>query len=193
VLIAGNPCLSRSSFNTLPFSIRASFSIIMFGEAAALLYLLATRFPLQTHIYMLMCIAMSLLISQITLSRSATELKLMQALNELKRITGLGAELRLEWMPGGNRKLSGEVVNGVIYIYEESFESALETLTEEFVEYAIAEASKPYVSILNALIKHLNEEAYYKRDKVAKGLSKPLLKLLAKKLKINHQNHVSGG
>jgi hypothetical protein len=134
------------------------------------------------HICFLVGTAISLLLRQIPLMRSTTELKLTKALDELKRMTGLGAELRLKWMPGRNQKLSGEVVNGVVYIYEGDFEMALETLVEEFVEYALAEASKPYVGALNALLKHLNEEAYHKRDKIAKGLSKPLLRLLAEKL-----------
>jgi hypothetical protein len=77
----------------------------MFGEAAALLYVLAKRFPLQMRICFLFGTAISLLLRQVTLSRSTTELKLMWALDEFKRITELGAELRLKWMPAGNQKL----------------------------------------------------------------------------------------
>ncbi|MEM3602099.1 MAG: hypothetical protein QXN87_05450 [Candidatus Bathyarchaeia archaeon] len=171
------------------FNVKCLFSIAMFGGAAALLYLLTTIFPLEMHLYVAACLITWVLLRQVLLLRNPTEHRLRQAFDELKRMTGLGAELKLNWMPKADTKLSGEVVNNTVYVYEEEFEKALETLVEEFVEYAVAEASKPYLSVINALLKHLNEEAYHKRDKVAKGLSKPLLRLISdQNLKSRKQN-----
>ncbi|MEM1673931.1 MAG: hypothetical protein QXN24_03325 [Candidatus Bathyarchaeia archaeon] len=42
--------LSRE-INALPFRVRIVFSAVMFSEAAMLLYLLATLFPVELHIY----------------------------------------------------------------------------------------------------------------------------------------------
>lgn len=106
--------------------------------------------------------------------------ELKRILEELKRKTGLGTSLRVVWLPGESDVYSGEVREGVIYIYEEDRERAVETLLEEFLEYAIFKTSKPYVDLLNALIKAINEEAYRRRDRTAKALAKLLKPVLFK-------------
>jgi len=51
------------------------------------------------------------------------------------------------------------------------------------VEYCIAEASKPYITALNSLIKSINEEAYRRRDKAAKAIAKLLKPIILRKIK----------
>lgn len=172
-------CL-RLSFEALPYPIRAVFAAIMFAEASLLMYGLAVRFPLETHVYAFLSFLLVLNLRHILLLRRPNRReygRLKQTLNEFKRLTGLGEELKLEWKPEANSKLSGEVVGNTIRIYDEDYNEARKTLAEEFMEYLIFKASKPYINLLNAMLKGLNEEAYRERDKIAKALSKLLLTL----------------
>lgn len=177
-------------FPSLPFSLRAALAAACFVEAAILIYVLAISFPLEAHIqystYITATLASAVLMEQALLRRAGApskedRRKLMWALERLKQATGLGHELRLVWMPKPGR-LAGEVKNNTIYIYDEDYRSALETLVEEFVEYHMFKASLPYLKVLNALLKTINEEAYRERDTIAKALSKILLEHVLKNI-----------
>jgi hypothetical protein len=102
--------------------------------------------------------------------------RLESELSRLKGALGLGHELRVEWLPGhakhfSGRQLSGEVLDGTIYIYEEEEEKALATLRHEFLDYAVCQVIEPYKSIANKLISTMNEEAYRRKERLIERLS----------------------
>ena len=57
------------------------------------------------------------------------------------------ANLCVRWVPDGGSKLSGEVREGVVYIYEESGAKVLQTLRHEFLDYLVNEAVWPYKEV----------------------------------------------
>ncbi|MEM1570330.1 MAG: hypothetical protein QXL27_09115 [Candidatus Bathyarchaeia archaeon] len=83
-------------------------------------------------------------------------------------------ELKVVWIPNGDSKLSGEVKGETIYIYEEDFEKALETLKHEFIDYAISKVIEPYRDVTNKLLMLINEGAYGRKERVIESLSKLL-------------------
>jgi len=102
-------------------------------------------------------------------------------LRRLQEIVGLGLDLKVVWLPGGSSRLSGEVKNGKIIIYEENLENALDVLRHEFIDYTVSLAIKPYERVaylykvmLNALIGALGEEAYQQKEKVIESLKRLL-------------------
>ena len=107
--------------------------------------------------------------------------KLNLELRRLQEIVGLGLDLKVVWLPGGSSRLSGEVKNGKIIIYEENLENALDVLRHEFIDYTVSLAIKPYERVaylykvmLNALIGALGEEAYQQKEKVIESLKRLL-------------------
>ena len=92
-------------------------------------------------------------------------------LERLKNTLKLGYELRINWVPRGSEKLSGEVKNETIYIYDENEKEALETLRHEFLDYAISRVIEPYREMTNKLISLINEEAYRRKEKLVEALS----------------------
>jgi hypothetical protein len=96
---------------------------------------------------------------------------------ELKRTKeklGFGHELRVVWIPNKDSKLSGEVKDNIIYVYEPDEDTALQTLKHEIIDYAISQAIEPYKSIANKLIQLLNETAYKKKEEIVENLTKLL-------------------
>jgi hypothetical protein len=160
--------------------VRVVAALVLFIEAAFLAYNLAFHFPAEALVVLAALLTCSLAVELIPLVVEPLEQfeKLRKMLDRLKRLTGLGQELNLKWIPSGNRELLGEVKGDCIFIYSERFDDVVETLVEEFVEYVIADSSKPYVSALNALIRVVKEDAYRRRDKVAKALAKLLRSML---------------
>jgi hypothetical protein len=96
--------------------------------------------------------------------------RLEKELGWLKRKVKLGYELQVIWLPGYNAKLSGEVKNGNIYIYEDIEEKAIETLRHEFMDYLISKVVEPYKLVANKLVELLNEEAYERKEKIVEAL-----------------------
>lgn len=167
--------------NVIQFPVRVALSMLMFLEAGLLTYFLVMYFPYELYVASALILAAFTMYYLIQLSRRRmVNRNLHRLLEDLKGLTGQGGGLRLLWMPGGSSSLSGEVRENCIIIYEKDLEKAAETLIEEFIEYIISQASQPYVSILNAIIKHVNEEAYKKRDEAAKALTRLLKPLLLK-------------
>ena len=110
---------------------------------------------------------------------SKTEYVLWEELDKLRHVTGLGHELKVVWSPISSSKLSGEVKNDVIYVYEEDCTRALNVLRHEFFDYSVSRAIKPYEratafyrAMVNALIEKLGEEAYSEKEKVVEALKR---------------------
>jgi hypothetical protein len=100
------------------------------------------------------------------------QIKLEDELNRLKRKANYGYELKVVWLPSYNSKLSGEVKNDIIYIYEPEECEAIKTLKHEFVDYIVSQAIEPYKDIVNKFIQLLNEETYKKKESVVEALLK---------------------
>lgn len=58
-----------------------------------------------------------------------------------------------------------------IFIYEENFNRALETLKHEFLDYAISQVIDPYRQACNKLITLLNKEACRRKERLVKALN----------------------
>lgn len=97
---------------------------------------------------------------------------LEEELERLKRKLSMGYELKVFWLPDSSSSLSGEVKGETIFIYEEDFDRALETLKHEFLDYAISQVIEPYKRVANTLILILNKEAYRRKEKLVENLVK---------------------
>jgi len=80
-------------------------------------------------------------------------------------------ELKIEWLPNGDSKKSGEVIGRTIYIYEEDEAKALDTLRHEFLDYTISsELEAPYKRLINKLIAVFEEEMYGRKERLIEKL-----------------------
>ena len=95
-------------------------------------------------------------------------------LERLKRLSGLGFELKVVWEPSHEGALSGDVKNGLIHVYELDGEKALEILRHEFLDYCISRAIQPYKEVTNRLIHMVNDDAYRRKEKIVEALVKLL-------------------
>ena len=177
-------CLAHKGCGLLPFHTRIAVCLILIAEATFLGYNLAVRAPIETFTVAALTLACAVAIKLTSLRvRPNERTRLKRILEQLQGQTGLGQQLKLQWIPNGSATLAGEVRENIIYLYDASYEEEAETLIEEFVEYCIAEASKPYITALNSLIKSINEEAYRRRDKAAKAIAKLLKPIILRKIK----------
>jgi len=112
-----------------------------------------------------------------TAKSEAKRAKLESELDRLKWALDTGHELKLRWLPGRvklfrGRRLSGEVLEEIIYIYDEEEERALTTLKHEFIEYILTiEFTAPYKRMINTLISAFEEEMYQRKERVVRRLS----------------------
>jgi len=100
--------------------------------------------------------------------------KLEKELERLKKKADCGYGLKVVWLPSYDSKLSGEVKNDIIYIYEPEECEAIKTLRHEFLDYVVSQSIEVYKSITNKFIQILNEMAYEKKEKVVETLLKLL-------------------
>lgn len=100
--------------------------------------------------------------------------RLHSKLEEYKKKFQFGNELSVKWLPGQNSRLSGEVKGKYIFIYDETIETALETLKHEIMDYAVSKTIEPYMQVTNKLISLLNERAYQQKEHLVEQLIKIL-------------------
>ena len=82
-------------------------------------------------------------------------------------------DLQFRWLPEQSRSLSGEVRNGILYVYESNEQKALETLKHELVDYVLtSKIVSPLVGLVNLLIKSKETEIYCEKEKIVDLLSK---------------------
>ncbi len=109
-----------------------------------------------------------------TLSR--TELNGQQQLEKelarVKQVLNRGHDLTVRWIPGGSSKLSGEVKDNLILIYDEDIEAAVSTLKHEVVDYEVSKVIEPYMQVTNKLISLLNERAYQQKERLVESITK---------------------
>ena len=81
--------------------------------------------------------------------------------------------LNLVWMPDSDKNMSGEVRNGIVYVYEEDEVKAAETLKHELIDYLVtSKIVKPLVELVNLLIKSRESDIYREKETIVEALSK---------------------
>lgn len=102
-------------------------------------------------------------------------------LERLKRLTGTGVELKVLHCPKVGSRVSGEVKEETVLIYESNLTKALDALKHEFIDYLVSKAIKPYEkatryyrTMINALISELGEDAYNEKEKVVEALRRTI-------------------
>ena len=103
------------------------------------------------------------------------EVKLREELERLKRIIGMGYELKVVWMPNAKYDLSGEVKDNTIYIYEAEEDKALQVLRHELIDYLLtSKIAEPYVKLVNVLVKLIEDIIYRDKERLVESLCKLL-------------------
>ena len=95
-------------------------------------------------------------------------------LERLKRLTGLGLDLDLVWLPSADKSLLGEVKDKVIFIYEVNEQNVIDVLRHEFLDYCVSKAVDPYKKVTNNLIRMINDDAYREKERVVEALKRLL-------------------
>jgi hypothetical protein len=107
----------------------------------------------------------------INISIKEGERKLNQKLEGLKQAFEQGKELDVIWLPKTDSPLDGEIIGKKVYIYSLNYQEAEKTLSHEYIEYALKENfSKPYINLVNKLIKSFSMENYEKQEKIIEKL-----------------------
>ncbi len=99
---------------------------------------------------------------------------LEEELEKLKHKFNMGYELKVVWIPDGDRRLWGEVKGETIFVFDKDLNKALKTLRHEFLDYAVSQIIEPYKEVSNKLISLLNERAYKQKEKLVEKLCKLL-------------------
>jgi hypothetical protein len=81
----------------------------------------------------------------------------------------------VRWKPQIESSLSGEVAEGIIYVYDEGLRDALETLRHEYLDCILTrKIVNPLTAIVNLLIQDKTREIYRQKERVVEGLSRLL-------------------
>jgi hypothetical protein len=81
----------------------------------------------------------------------------------------------VHWKPQVESSLSGEVVKGIIYVYDEGLGDAVETLRHEYLDCILTrKIIAPLTAIVNLFIEDKTREVYRQKERVVEGLSKLL-------------------
>jgi len=108
--------------------------------------------------------------------------KLESELRRLQKLTKLGLELSVKWLPNGDakspidgRSISGQVSGKTILIYDKNDDDALPTLKHEFIEYAISNTiEKPYMDLINSLITNFQKQVYRNKEVLVEKLKEAI-------------------
>jgi hypothetical protein len=99
---------------------------------------------------------------------------LASELERLKGLLNLGHELEVKWIPSQkyshSRQISGEVLNGTIFVYEEDKAKAISTMYHEYLDYLTSELIIPYQELINLLISLFEDQAYRRKEKLVERL-----------------------
>lgn len=103
------------------------------------------------------------------------QVSLERELDRLEAKLGLSFGFKVVWAPDPSNPLSGEVKNGVVYVYEERLEEAVQALKHELLDYMLtSKIVQPLVSLVNLLIKSKEVEIYKEKEKIVETLIKIL-------------------
>jgi hypothetical protein len=99
------------------------------------------------------------------------QLRLEQELSIIQGKLGINDGLKLVWQPDLCKALSGEVNDGIVYIYESCEEAALQVLHHEILDYYItSRVIDPLVSLVNMLIKSRANDVYREKERIIDAL-----------------------
>lgn len=104
------------------------------------------------------------------MNRLSVQKLLQKELERLKQVTGMAQGLRVVWLPSADKPLSGEVKGEEVFIYELDEGKALQVLRHEVLDFIISQAILPYQTVVNALIKAANDEAYRRKERIVEAL-----------------------
>jgi hypothetical protein len=94
---------------------------------------------------------------------------------KLKTLIPCDEVTEVRWKPQVQSHLSGEVAEGIIYVYDEGLRDALETLRHEYIDCILTKKIvNPLTAIVNLLIQDKTREIYRQKERVVEGLSKLL-------------------
>jgi len=107
--------------------------------------------------------------------------RLEEELERLRKLTGIGEELRVNWLPGtikyrNGRILAEEVVGDTIHIYVENEEEALRLVRHGFVEWLLNQHTKRYRMLINKFIELFEEIQYWEKERLVQALERLLEK-----------------
>jgi len=111
-----------------------------------------------------------------TASRNIIDVQkaLEEELEKLKNRSGYRVDLKVLWIPKAESRLSGEVKEDIIYIYEHEVDRALEALRHEFVDFMVSRVIEPYREVANKLMELLNTMLYRRKEEVVEAILKLL-------------------
>jgi len=113
--------------------------------------------------------------------RSDVKARLEAELERLKELTGIGRELRVNWLPGtikyrNGRILAEEVAGNTIHIYAENAKEALQLVRHGFAEWLLNQHTKRYKLLINKFIELFEEIQYWEKEKIVHALERLLEK-----------------
>jgi hypothetical protein len=79
----------------------------------------------------------------------------------------------VRWKPESRGKLSGEVVDSVIYVYEENLNTAVNTLKHEYLDCILTrKIINPLTAIVNIFIEDKTRQIYREKERIVECLLK---------------------
>lgn len=79
----------------------------------------------------------------------------------------------VRWKPESRDKLSGQVVDDVIYVYEEDLNSAVDTLKHEYLDCILTrKIINPLTAIVNIFIEDKTRQVYREKERIVECLLK---------------------
>ncbi|MGD0496752.1 MAG: hypothetical protein ABSB28_12075 [Candidatus Bathyarchaeia archaeon] len=100
---------------------------------------------------------------------------LAKQLVKLKTLIPCDEVTAVRWKPQVGSSLSGEVAEGIIYVYDEDLRDALETLRHEYLDCILTrKIINPLTAIVNLFIEDKTREVYRQKERVVDALSKLL-------------------
>lgn len=100
---------------------------------------------------------------------------LEKQLVKLKTLIPCDDVTEVRWKPQVESRLSGEVVDGIVYVYDEGLRDALETLRHEYLDCILTrKIINPLTAIVNLFIEDKTREIYRQKERVVESLSKLL-------------------
>ena len=76
------------------------------------------------------------------------------------------------WAPRPDLRISGEVRESMIYVYDQNREEALRTLRHEYLDCLLTRrVVNPLIAMVNAFIKLREREIYQEKEKIVNVLS----------------------
>jgi hypothetical protein len=91
----------------------------------------------------------------------------------LKRLIPCDEVTAVSWKPQTRGNLSGEVLNGTIYVYDENPYDAIDTLKHEYVDCVLTrKIINPLIATINLLVQDKAREIYKEKERIVNNILK---------------------